>query len=223
MRRARVTVPGLPHHITQRGNRRGEVFIDAEDRHTYLELLTEYSKRYRLRLWAYVLMTNHTHLIAVPETETGLSKTFGDTHATYASMFNRKYGLTGHLWQARFYSSVLDDGHLFHAVRYVERNPVRASLVARAEQYPWSSALPHVLGEDDRYLDPGLPLIKVIENWSEWLASTDEEKPIEAIRNATSTGRVCGSEDFIDRLEIVHGYSLRKKKRGRKPGWRAEP
>ena len=159
----------------------------------------------------------------MPETETGLSKTFGDTHATYASMFNRKYGLTGHLWQARFYSSVLDDGHLFHAVRYVERNPVRASLVARAEQYPWSSALPHVLGEDDRYLDPGLPLIKVIENWSEWLASTDEEKPIEAIRNATSTGRVCGSEDFIDRLEIVHGYSLRKKKRGRKPGWRAEP
>jgi len=91
--------------------------MEAEDWHLYLELLREYSMHHRLRLWAYNLMTNHTHLIAVPETESALSKTMRDTHSAYASAFNRKYQFTGHLWQARFYSCVLDDAHLTHAVR----------------------------------------------------------------------------------------------------------
>jgi len=148
MRRARVTIPGLPHHITQRGNRRTNIFLEAEDRHLNLELLREYSQRHRLRLWAYNLMTNHTHLIAVPETESAMSRTMRDTHGAYASMFNRKYRSTGHLWQARFYSSVLDDEHLGHAIRYVEHNPVRAGMAHRAEDYPWSSAGPHVLQQE---------------------------------------------------------------------------
>ena len=192
MRRARVSVPGLPHHVTQRGNRRTDVFLDAEDRHLYLELLREYSTRHRLRVWDYNLMTNHTHLIVVPKTESALSDALRDTHGTYASMFNRKYGFTGHLWQARFYSCVLDDEHLWHAVRYVERNPVRAGMVARAEDYPWSGAGPHVLGEADRYLDPGLPLIDVIEDWSAWLSGDDEDEAVRAIREATATGRARG-------------------------------
>jgi putative transposase len=119
-------VSGLPHHVTQRGNRRTDVFVDAEDRHLYLELLREYSNHHRLRVWDYALMTNHTHLIVVPEAARSLSDTMRDTHGTYAVMFNRKYGFSGHLWQARFYSCILDDAHLWHAVRYVERNPVRA-------------------------------------------------------------------------------------------------
>ena len=217
MRRARVSVPGLPHHVTQRGNRRADVFLDAEDRHLYLELLREYSTRHRLLLCDYNLMTNHTHLIVVPETEFALSDALRDTHGAYASTFNRKYGFTGHLWQARFYSCVLDDEHLRHAVRYVERNPVRAGMVARAEDYPWSSAYPHVRDQEDRYLDAGLPLIGEIEDWSAWLATNDSEEAISAIREAAATGRACGSEDFIRRLESQCGLPLRLQKRGRKP------
>ncbi len=216
MRRARIVVPGFAHHITQRGNRRTDVFCDAEDRFLYLELLREYSTSHRLRLWAYSLMTNHVHLVAVPETESALSTTMRDTHAAYASMFNRKYGFTGHLWQARFYSCVLGDEHLWHAVRYVERNPVRARIVDRAEDYPWSSAATHVMDEKDRYLDEGLPLVGTIENWSEWLAGEDSGDVIQGIRDATSTGRACGSEDFIDRLESQYGCSFRPGKAGRK-------
>ena len=176
MRRARVSISGMAHHVTQRGNRQGDVFVDAEDRHLYMELLREYSARHRLRLWAYGLMTNHSHLIVVPETQSALSDALRGTQGAYASLFNRKYGFSGHLWQARFYSCVLDEQHLEHAVRYVECNPVRAGMVDRAEDYPWSSAVPHVLGTDDRYLDPGLPLIPLVQDWSAWLAGVPEEK-----------------------------------------------
>ena len=216
-RRARLVVPGLPHHITQRGNRRGDIFHEPEDRLLYMELLREYFDWYRLRLWAYDLMTNHVHLIAVPETALALSKALRDTHAAYAAEFNRKYGLTGHLWQARFYSCVLDDAHLWHAVRYVERNPVRAGMVSSAEDYAWSSAFAHAHGEQDRYLDDGLPMVGVVQDWSAWLAESDGAESTMAIRQATSTGRVCGSDDFIDRLESQYGHPLRPQKRGRKP------
>jgi putative transposase len=217
MRRARSVIPGLPHHATQRGNRRSDVFLEAEDRHIYLELTREYFSRHGVCLWAYVLMTNHTHMIVVPETDSSLSKALRDVHGSYASIFNRKYGLNGHVWQARFYSCTLDDEHLFHAVRYVERNPVRAGMVARAEDYPWSSAGPHVLAEQDRYLHDGLPLIEMIENWSQWLATNESEVETQRIRDATSSGRACGSEDFITRLESACGRPLRRLKRGRKP------
>jgi putative transposase len=216
MRRARVNAAELPYHVTQRGNRRADIFLEAEDRHVYLELLREYSTQHRLRLWTYNLMSNHTHLIVLPETETALSATLRDTHGAYASTFNKKYGLSGHLWQARFYSCLLDDDHLVHAVRYVECNPVRAGLVDRAEDYPWSSALPHTLGIKDRYLDEGLPLLEWIENWSGWLAQADNENAFQSIRVATSTGRVCGSDEFIRRIEAGTGRCLRPRKRGPK-------
>jgi putative transposase len=217
MRRARVCVQGLPHHVTQRGNRRMNVFVDAEDRHLYLELLHEYSRRHRLDVWDYVLMSNHTHLIVVPRTPSALSATMRDTHGTYAAMFNRKYGFCGHLWQARFYSCPLDEEHLWHAVRYVERNPVRGGIVVRAVDYPWSGAGPHVLGERDRYLDAGLPLVEVIRDWSGWLAEDDQSETMLAIRTATATGRACGSDRFISEVESRLGRSLRPRKRGRKP------
>ena len=130
--------------------------------HLYLELLREYATRHGLRLWAYSLMTNHTHLIVVPDSESALSDTLRDAHSAYASMFNRAYGYSGHLWQGRFYSCLLDADHLAHAVRYVECNPVRAEMVFRAEDYQWSSAIPHVMGIEDRYLDSGLPLLGVV-------------------------------------------------------------
>jgi len=194
-----------------------DVFVDAEDRHLYLELLREYSQRHQLLVWDYALMTNHTHLIVVPCRESSLSTALRDTHGAYATMFNRKYGCTGHLWQARFYSCVLDEGHLSHAVRYVERNPVRAGIVTYAEEYAWSGAAPHVRGERDRYLADGLPLLNTVPDWSAWLDEGDHDLAVSAIRTATAAGQACGSDDFLHQLESHVGRFLKPQKRGRKP------
>jgi putative transposase len=152
-----------------------------------------------------------------------MSSALGSTHATYATMFNRKHDFSGHLWQARFYSCLLDEAHLYHAVRYVERNPVRAGIVRRAETYAWSSAAPHVHGIGDRYLDEGLPLVHTIRNWSEWLEKNDSEKAMHAVRTATGTGRACGSSEFIARIEAESGRSASAQRRGRKRQSEDEP
>jgi putative transposase len=215
-RRGRIVVLGLPHHATQRGNRKTRIFFDDEDRTHYLALLREYSRKYEVLIWTYSLMPNHTHNIVVPPSEDALSKMFRDVHGTYGSDFNRKYGLTGHLWEARFYSCAMDEPHFWAAVRYVERNPVRAGMVGRAEDYEWSSARAHVTGAPDPVLDPGLPLIGIVGNWSEWLAAENLDDQVKAIRQATATGRPCGSEEFLVEIEKQIGKTVRPKKRGRK-------
>ena len=161
-------------------------------------------------------MSNHIHLIVYPQTESSLQNTMRDTHSAYASWFNKKYDFVGHLWQSRYYSSVLDDVHLRAAVRYVERNPVRAAMVKRATDYPWSSALPHAQGINDRYLDDGLPFMDEITDWEEWL-SLEDDGHLKLIRESTSKGRPCGSQAFVDQLMVQLGRELPKKRRGRPP------
>ena len=139
-RRSRIVVPGCAHHVTQRGNHRADVFRDDADRFHYIRLLHEHATAHDVWLWTYTLMTNHIHLIVVPQSATALSEAFRNAHSIYGRWFNKKYGLSGHLWQGRFYSCVLSESHLWAAVRYVERNPVRAGIVDRAEDYRWSSA-----------------------------------------------------------------------------------
>jgi putative transposase len=215
-RRARIVVPGCAHHVTQRGNRQSNVFRDDEDHLYYMELLLEQSISHHAWIWTYTLMTNHIHTIAVPQSETALSEVFRDTHAIYGQWFNRKYGLSGHLWQGRFYSCVLDDAHLWAAVKYVERNPVRAHLVARAEDYRWSSARAHVYGDHDLLLDPGLPLTEIIKDWAEWLAAENTADELTAIRVATARDVPLGDKAFIQRLESELGRTLGTLKPGRK-------
>jgi len=216
-RRARIVVPGCAHHVTQRGNRQANTFGDDEDRIHYLRLLRERATVYGVLIWVYTLMTNHIHGIVVPPSEKALSETFRDTHSVYGQWFNKKYGLSGHLWQGRFYSCVLDDAHLWTAVRYVERNPVRAHMVDRAEDYRWSSAHAHVLGKTDPWLDPGLPLIGSIGNWSEWLAAEDIADELQAIRTCTARDIPMGDDVFVSQLEAKYSRPLRPQKRGRKP------
>ena len=141
---ARAVAVGYPHHITQRGNYRQAVFESDEDYIRYLELLRLYCKKYSLKIWAYSLMGNHVHFIAVPIEPESLAKTFNTLHMRYAQYFNMKNKASGHLWQGRFYSCALDERHLYAGMRYVENNPVRARIVKRAEQYQWSSAGAHV-------------------------------------------------------------------------------
>jgi putative transposase len=213
---ARAVVAGCPHHVTQRGNRRGDVFEVDEDREAYLTFLQQYMAKHGVSLWAYCLMTNHVHLIVVPEEEQSLSRALRDAHTVYAMRFNRRTKLSGHVWQGRFYSCPLDDAHLWAAVRYVERNPVRAGLVERAEEYQWSSAAAHCGLRHDGVLATAFPPEGAIENWRAWLREEEDEAVVEAIRRHTTTGRPCGSPGFVARVEALLGRRLRPQKRGRK-------
>jgi len=140
---ARIVIPGCPHHITQRGNNRQDVFFVDGDRVRYLEILAEQSERFGLTVDGYCLMTNHVHLVATPAGPESLAKAVGRTHWLYTQYVNRLHGRCGHLWQNRFYSCTLDETHFWPAMVYVERNPVRAKRVRRAWEYPWSSAAAH--------------------------------------------------------------------------------
>ena len=145
-RMARVVAAGVPHHITQRGNNRQDIFLLDDDRRFYLDTLRERSQRYGVTLLGYCLMTNHVHLVAIPERPDSLARALGQSHSRYAQRFNRRYGRSGHLWQNRFYSCPLGRTHLVRALLYGDLNPVRAGLVGRAEEYPWSSARAHLDG-----------------------------------------------------------------------------
>ena len=208
-------MPGCPHHVTQRGNRRADVFFDDDDRRQYLSFLAKYREQYGVRIWAYCLMANHVHFVAVPDTAEALGQTFRDTHQAYSAWVNRKTRQNGHLWQGRFYSCVLDDAHTWLAVRYVERNPLRAGLVDRAEDWPWSSAAAHCGLRADELLST-IEMPWPVGKWAEYLM-TEEDRDIEAIRRETRTGRPCGPEGFVQRLESALDRTLHPRKRGRKP------
>lgn len=215
-RMARAVCPGVPHHITQRGVRRYNVFLEQSDHERYIELLKVYSERFRLRILAYCLMTNHVHVVGSPAAIDSIAKTFKYCHGIYATEFNKKYGKSGHVWQARPFSCVLDEPHTWAAIRYVERNPVRARIIDRAENYRWSSAAAHCGLRSDALLTD-LPPSRFIDSWSDWLAGEDDSDRERAIRGRTFTGRPCGTEDFVKGMEAVVGRPLAPAKRGRKP------
>ena len=209
---ARVIVVDQPHHITQRGNYGQDVFLDDSDREKYLSFLNEYRKKYKLSILAYCLMTNHIHFIVIPHTEEALSKVFNTTHMRYSQYFNKKVKEKGHLWQGRFYSCALDNVHLMEAVRYVERNPVRARMVKQPYQWKWSSALEHVGKQSEDVLGVGQFLNYAGIDESEWLnylAEREDEKVIVDLKKSTLTGRPLGEESFIAELEKKTGRRLR--------------
>src|SRR5690349_1830593 len=139
-RLARIVIPGVAHHVTQRGNRRQPIFFGDEDRACYLELLRKGCAEARVRCLAWCLMDNHVHLILVPEHADGLRAALGEAHRRYTSRINAREDWRGYLFQGRFASYPMDDAHLMAAVRYVERNPVQAGLVREAGNWRWSSA-----------------------------------------------------------------------------------
>jgi len=174
-------IPGVPVHVSQRGNRRCPVFLEDADREVFLRILKQVSALYGLLIYAYALMTNHIHLVATPLYEYSLSASMRDLLSEYATYFNRKYGLSDRLWQGQFYSALLDEPHLWAAIRYVERNPVRAGMVQRAEDYRWSSATAHCGLRTDPLLSP-LPDPPVsVGEWSSWLAVDDVEQELQSI------------------------------------------
>ena len=145
---ARMIIPGLPHHVTQRGNRRERIFFEAGDEAVYLDLMATQLKRCGVECWSYCLMPNHVHLILTPSDETGLARAVGEAHRRYTAFVGARGGWTGHLFQGRFDSVAMDEDYLLAALRYVALNPVKAQLVNRAEDWPWSSTRAHIDGTD---------------------------------------------------------------------------
>ena len=215
-RMARVVVPEIPHHIVQRGNRRQRVFFSRDDKLYYLSILAENARAHGLSVWAYCLMDNHVHLVIVPHDIQGLAKGIGDTHRSYSRRINFREGWRGYLWQGRFSSCPMDERHAYAAIRYVERNPVRAKMVNAAEEYEWSSARSHVLNQPDPILAGDERRTLEIYDWKAYLRSEDDEVDLRSFRSGARTGRPLGDDRFIDKLEAVTGRTLRKQKPGPK-------
>ncbi len=219
-RSARIVVPGLPHHVTQRGNRREPIFFEEGDQDIYCDLLAEQMQKCGVEVWAWCLMPNHVHLVLVPRDDIGLSRAIGAAHRRYTHFVNARGRWAGHLFQSRFASVAMDEGHLVAAVRYVSLNPVRARLVAHAQDWPWSSVRAHLSGQDDGLITVA-PVLARIADFPALLADTGDAD-FAALRTAESTGRPLGNEEFVAGLESILGRQIAKREPGRKPKTRDE-
>ncbi|MDP2943947.1 MAG: transposase [Candidatus Omnitrophota bacterium] len=212
---ARLVLPAYPHHVTQRGNYQQAVFNTERDYKYYIGLLKKYMEEYSLSILSFCLMPNHVHFICVPANKESLADTFKITHMVYAQYLNKRNNIKGHLWQGRFFSSILDERYLYAALRYVETNPVRAGLVKVPWDWKWSSARSHIKGEDS-----GLPLGDIsqfieVKNWADYLMEFEDRESTETVRKNTLAGRPSVDPNFMPRLEKVLGVGLMFSKRGR--------
>ncbi len=219
---ARIVVPNIPHHVTQRGNYQQDVFLGDKDKFKYLSLLKEYSFEYNIEVLAYCLMSNHVHLVLVPSESDALGKMLNIVSMKYAQYFNKRLGKRGHLWQDRYFSCPLDEDHLYEVVRYVENNPVKFGIVKYAEDYYWSSAKSHLSGkvQENELLADYTKYLERIDNWKEYLTENPKESVINNLRKCTKRGRPAGNERFIRNLEEKIGRKLTAPPRGR--SWRQE-
>lgn len=212
-RNARCVAPGLPVPLTQRGSNRQKVFFSAADRHLYFRLVRENLAETGVRVLAYCLMTNHVHLVVVPDREDSLAVLMRRVHGRYSQFINVRRGRSGHLWQARYYSCPLSEVHLWMAVKYVEENPCRAGLVSRPELYRYSSAATHRLGVKDASGILDLDFWRRaggVETWTEIHREPLAERDLVALRKCTYGGRPFGDEEFIEQMEERFGRQWRR-------------
>jgi len=216
-RLARIAVVNVPHHVTQRGNARQFLLASDSERLVYLELLRHYVKLHELALLGYCLMSNHVHLVIVPRRAESLALALKHIHGRYASYWNAAHQSSGHVWQGRFYSCPLDHTHLWIALRYAERNPVRARLLAQAESWTWSSAAAHCgIAPADPCLDTESWAKRwSSQGWRDYLVSDENEADVRAIRKCTHTGRPLGSREFVQSLEEATSRCLMPRRGGR--------
>ncbi len=215
-RLARVVIPGLPHHVTQRGNRRERVFFGDDDYRCYLDLVSGAAKRADTAIWSYCLMPNHVHFVMAPSREDGLRATFAEAHRRYTARIHARAKWTGHLWQGRFSSTAMDGPHAYAAARYVALNPVRAGLVARAADWPWSSARAHLAGLDDGVVTVA-PVLEMAPDFAAYLDEDEDTNALAAIRRSRTTGRPVGAKDWLTALEARTQRELAARKPGPKP------
>ncbi|WP_411991490.1 transposase [Agarivorans sp. DSG3-1] len=227
-RKLRVSYPGVVEHIIQRGNNRQIIFANDEDMQAYVAWLKQYTKQYQVAIHAWVLMTNHVHLLCTPSTATGISTMMQSLGRMYVLYFNRRYQRTGTLWEGRFKSCLIESEAYFMQVsRYIELNPVRASMVKDPADYSWSSYQCNALGkrssllsEHELYMRLGrLPAARQ-SAYRALFATHIEGKLLNDIRQATHKGLALGSEQFKQEIETLTGLRVTEGMRGRREGWR---
>lgn len=215
-RLSRVVIPGIPHHVTQRGNGRQRTFFEEGDYALYLDLLAQAAERAQAEVWAYCLMPNHVHIVLTPSDKDGLWRTFGELHRRYTGFVNARRRTTGHLWQGRYGSVAMDEAHFVTALRYVALNPVRARLVERAEEWRWSSTRAHLAGTDDHVVKVA-PALERVGDFAAFLGEEfDEALTYAALRKAESVGRPIGSPEWLADMEARIGRKLTPRPRGPK-------
>jgi len=215
-RLARVIIPGLPHHVTQRGNGRARTFFGDADYALYRDLLAQHCRAADVEVWAWCLMPNHVHLILVPSDRDGLRRALAAVHRRYAGIIQARRKRTGHFWQGRFGAAVMDEEHVAAALRYVSLNPVRARLVERARDWRWSSTRAHLSGKSDG-ITALAPIRDCFPRFADLLDDAPEADLFDRLRAAESVGRPLGDDRFLARVERLTARALRPAKRGPKP------
>lgn len=211
-------LPGIPHHVTQRGNRRERTFFEDGDYELYQDLLAVAAARSHVEIWSYCRMPNHVHIIAVPSDADGLRRTFRYVHRHYTGYINARLRVTGHLWQGRFSSVAMDEPHLVTALRYVALSPLRARLVAKPQDWRWSSTSALPAGRDDGVVKVA-PALERVGDFAAFLGEDfDEVLSYAALRKAESVGRPVGSAEWLANMEQRTGKTLAPRKRRPQPG-----
>ena len=215
-RLARYVIPGIPHHVTQRGNGRQQTFFDEADYAAYRALLRIHCAAHGVAVWSWVLMPNHVHLILVPEHVDALRGALSKVHRSYAGRIHARERRTGHFWQGRFGCVAMDEPHLLAALRYVALNPVRARLADQAEDWRWSSV--HALLDPQRGdgITKTQPVLSRVPDFAALLRSSEDEGLTAALRRSESVGRPLGSSAFLDRVTAILGRDPKPKRRGPK-------
>ena len=214
---ARLVIPNLPHHVTQRGNGRQKVFFDQADYVIFRDMLAASCKSAKVSCWAYVLMPNHIHAILVPKTEDGLRAALAPVHRRYAGMINARQEKTGHFWQGRYGAAVMDESHLVAAFHYIMRNPVEAGLANTPAKYKWSSAAAYLKGVDDGLTDTKA-MLQRLPDIKSFLTKDALNLDELIVREDETIGRPRGDAKFIRSLERKTGRNLMPGKRGPKAG-----
>ena len=216
-RLARAVFPGVPHHVTQRGNGRAQTFFSDDDYRAYRDLMAEHAAAAGVEVWSWVLMPNHVHLILVPGEEDALRRMLSAVHRRYAGRIHARQKRTGHFWQGRFGCVAMDEAHLGAALRYVALNPVRARLAERAADWPWSSVHVHLGRAPDDGVTAKAPVLERYPDFAALIEAGEDEILFQRLRRAETIGRPLGTQAFLDRLERQSGRQLAPARRGPKP------
>lgn len=219
----RLAVPSFPHHVIQRGNNRQPIFFAEKDYEVFRDCLREAKRKCQARLYAYVLMTNHVHLLLEPERAGDLGRFMQSVGRRYVRYINDAYDRSGTLWEGRFKSALVSrDSYLITCSRYIELNPVRAGLVAHPRDYQWSSYHRRALGQADDLLDDDPWYASLAPTaldrqqvYREWMEASIKEDEWDHIRKATQQGRVVGSESFQEEIGSQLGRRVKGETRGR--------
>lgn len=219
----RLEAPGVPLHVVQRGNNRSNCFFGDIDRRFYLRCLAQSAQSRNCAVHAYVLMSNHVHLLVTPAVKGAVSALLQDVGRQYVRTINKVHGRTGTLWEGRYKSSLIDsEQYLFTCHRYIELNPVRAGIVVKPSDFPWSSHRYYAMGEPDTVVTPHPLYVQLasepearIARFRSLFGDPIPDSDLERLRIAVSKGWALGSDAFITEMECKLGRSIRPSRRGR--------